>query len=321
MKTALFIPALVSLGPYGAGAVQALVKDGSLEFDVIAASSGGVIAGAFAATGQIDRLVAIWRTWENEEIAAMDWGALLRGGLFWAPSLMSNEPQYRTGIEPYLSADRLLPGVRFRFHMMNLSRGREEIVEYPGAAMPLPTAVRAAVAVPALFPPVNYDGMQLADGAVLNPAPLARLLQGTGIERLFVVGLAPQLPAREPVTNAPARLQAALEWNQYNDLFSALEEAAERNQMLQTWAAERQAVEETIAELIADPDLRGRLLAKVAHLYGQGPLPGWPAPMEIIPILPRQKLAGLFGDFDPERSRRLLALGREDALRVLEALV
>lgn len=320
MKTALFIPALVSLGAYGAGAVHALVEEGGLSFDLVAASSGGVIAGAFAATGQTAQLVDIWRTWRNKDIAAVDWRALLRGGVFWARNVMSNEPQWRTAIEPHISAAGLLPGVRLRFHMTNLTLGAEEIVEYPGATMPFLTAIRAAIAVPGLFPPVTYEGMDMADGAILNGSPFARLLRGADVQRVFVVGLAPRQPTTDGARHAPGRLHAALQWNQHGATYEALAQVDERNEALRAWQGERDAVRQCVANLVTDPHVRADLLSTVDQLYEDSPLPGWQAPLEVIPVLPRQKLDGLFGDFKPERSQRLLQQGREDALAVLESL-
>lgn len=325
MKTALFIPALVSLGAYAAGAIHALVEEGELTFDLVAASSGGVIAGAFAATGQTRRLVEIWRTWRNKDIAAVDWRALLRGGFLWAPNVMSNEPQWRTAIAPHIAIDKLLPGVRMRFHMTNLTRGVEEIVEYPGATMPFLTAIRAAVAVPGLFPTVSYNGMEMADGAFLNGSPFAALLRGADVQRVFVVGLAPRAaagapPVRVKARNAASRLHAILQWNQYSATYEALAQAEARNSALHAWHTERDAVRQSITDLVSDPPLRAQLLATAEQAYGSNPLPGWSSPLEITPILPRQPLQGLFGDFNPRRSQRLLQQGREDALAVLNRL-
>lgn len=317
MKTGLFLPTLVSLGPYAAGAVQALLQDGGLTFDVIGASSGGVITGAFAATGQIDQLVEIWRSWENRDIMAVDWRALLRGGIFWAPSLMTNEPEHRTGLDPYISDAKLLPGVRFRFHVSNLSAGTEEILEYPGAEMPLLTAVHTAVAVPVLFPIVTYQGVQLADGAILNGCPLPQLMLDTDIERLYVVGVAPQLPLYKPGRNAPGILRTALEWNQYSETTAAIAQAHTPNTLSHTWQADRQAITQIIRECVADEALQVELLCQVERIYGESGFP-WQRPsVEIIPILPSEQLDGLFGDFQPARSRALLDRGREDALRAL----
>ncbi|HRQ40519.1 MAG TPA: patatin-like phospholipase family protein [Chloroflexota bacterium] len=321
MKTGLFLPTLVSLGPYAAGAVQALIQEGGLQFDVIGASSGGVITGSFAATGQIDKLVELWGSWQNKDMMAVDWPTLLRGGFLWAPGLMSNEPEHRHGIDPYISEDKLLRGVRFRFHISNLSSGAEEVLEYPGASLPFRTAVHAAVAVPGLFPTVYYQGSQLADGAILNGCPLDQLMLHTGVERVFVVGVAPQMPVYQPGRNAFEILRTALEWNQYSETMTAIAQAHEQNAWIAAWGTEQEAVKRTIRELIEDPQLQADLLFKADEIYSQCGFPQPRAPVAIIPILPPKNLEGLFGDFKPERSRILLEQGRLDALRVLHSAI
>lgn len=320
MKTGLFLPTLVSLGAYAAGAVQALSQAG-IQFDVIGASSGGVITGAFAATGQIDTLVDLWHTWENKDIAAVDWRRLIRGGFFWAPSLLTNEPEHRTGIDPFIAEDKLLPGVRFRFHVSNLSTGAEEILEYPGAPMPFLTAVHAAVAVPGLFPTVDYQGSQYGDGAILNGSPLAKLMMTSGVERLFVVGVAPQAAAGEYAKNSPGILRSALEWNQFSETTTAIAQAQTQNELIRIWETDKTAVIHAIKTIISDPAQQKELLTKAAQIYDQSGFPYARAACEMIPILPQRKLEGLFGDFKPQRSRQLLETGRQDALRVLEEIM
>jgi hypothetical protein len=59
---------------------------------------------------------------------------------------------------------------------------------------------------------------------------------------------------------------------------------------------------------------------EVDRLYQAAAFPIQRAPVEIIPVLPQQRLDGLFGDFQPTRSRQLLELGRQDARRVLTQL-
>jgi len=319
MKTGLFLPTLVSLGPYAAGAVQALIQEG-FHFDVIGASSGGVITGAFTATGQIDELVERWHTWQNKDIATVDWGSLLKGAILWSPSLLTNEPEYRTGIDPFISEDKLLPNTRFRFHVSNLSNGTEEILEYPGSPMPLLTAVHAAVAVPGLFPTVTYQGKQYGDGAILNGSPLEQLMAASGVERLLVVGVAPQMPAPEIARNSPGILRSALEWNQFSETTTAIEQARVRNNLIATWESKQTAVIQAIKAAIPDSELQTKLLAEVDRIYRQSGFPYQEKPVEIIPILPQNKLDGLFGDFSPERSKFLLKLGRDDARQIIKTL-
>jgi predicted acylesterase/phospholipase RssA len=97
VKTGLFLTPGAARTAYEAGAVHTLIVEGGIHFDVIGACSAGAVNGSFVATGQVDELVAQWLTWRDRDILGVDFAGLLRGAVFWAPSLMHNKPQ-RHGI-------------------------------------------------------------------------------------------------------------------------------------------------------------------------------------------------------------------------------
>jgi predicted acylesterase/phospholipase RssA len=320
MKTGLFVPAPVSLSPYVTGAVQALMNEGGLTFDVIASCSGAALPAGYAAMNAIDELAAIWERLENKDWAEVNWGASIKGALFWSPSLMDNRPVHRTAIDGHILENRLRPGVRWRFHAVRLTSGQEEIWEYPGESLSLEKAVHLAMAVPVLFPAIDYDGAQWVDAATLNGSPLEELILNTDVERVFFVGHAPQSALTDIAGNAVKILMTALEWNQFSEELISLEHANEVNDLARAWRTDRAAVEQSIGELIEDTALRSELLLEIDRLYREAAFPIARGPIEIIPVLPQQRLDGLFGDFQPARSRRLLELGRQAARRVLKQL-
>src|SRR5215208_6378954 len=168
MRLGVFLTPGAARTAYQVGAVQALIEEGGLRFDVIAASSVGSLNGAFAATGQIDRLAELWSGWTTSDIMGVDFRAIFRGALLWAQNLMHNRPQKERVIDQYISSDALLPGVRFRFNLANLTDGGQQIFEWPGAPIPLPEGLQASVAVPAAIRPQKALGMQWADGLTVD---------------------------------------------------------------------------------------------------------------------------------------------------------
>ncbi len=320
MKIGLFLPAPVSLSPYITGAVQALMTDGGITFDVIASSSGAALPAGYAAMNAIDELVAIWEKLENKDWAEVNWRATLKGAFFWSPSLMDNRPVHHTAIDGHIVDSRLRPGVRWRFHAVRLTTGQEELWEFPGASLPLETAVHLAMAVPVLFPAIDYDGTQWVDAATVNGSPLEELILSTGVERVFFVGHAPQSALTDIAGNAMKILMTALEWNQFSETMLSIDHANDVNDLVRAWQADRAAVDRSIGELIEDPSLRSELLSEVDRVYREAAFPITRPPVEIIPVLPQERLDGLFGDFQPARSRQLIELGRQDARRVLRQL-
>ncbi|MTI13915.1 patatin-like phospholipase family protein [Sansalvadorimonas verongulae] len=154
--------------------------------------SGG--ARGYAHIGVIEELQA--RGYEIQAVAGSSMGALI-GGLFAAGEL----DHYRDWVKElnYVDVIRLLdlsfknPGVingsrvfdvisemvgDTRIEQMPIVftavatdlHARKEIWFQDGELLP---AIRASIAIPSLFTPVNYNGRTLVDGGVLNPLPIA----------------------------------------------------------------------------------------------------------------------------------------------------
>jgi predicted acylesterase/phospholipase RssA len=319
MRTWLFLTPGASRTAYAVGVLDVLIREARLRFDVIGASSVGALNGAFAAMDDIETLLEVWRNWETSDVMRVDWAGILRGGLLWAPSLMTNEPEHASAIDPYVRESRLRPGVTLRFNVANLTTGRSEILEYPGAAMPLERGVGASVAVPVAFAPSRWNDMQLADGLTTDGFPLEETVLGANVDRVFVVGIAP-LAALGPCRNAYQAALRASDWNQYYEVFHGLEEVAESDREIATWYSERAAAVEAITEVVPDGDLRASLLAELDSAYEGAGFPYGRGVVEIIPILPAEDVRASVMRFDPKRSRDLIELGRADARKVLARL-
>lgn len=154
--------------------------------------SGG--ARGYAHIGVIEELLA--RGYEVKAIAGSSMGALV-GGVFAAGKL----PEYREWVKGlnYLDMVRLLditlhrPGVISGgrlFEILGDMIGSVAIEDLPVSYTAVATdigarkeiwfqngdlmqAIRASIAIPSLFTPVEYQGLTLVDGGILNPLPIA----------------------------------------------------------------------------------------------------------------------------------------------------
>lgn len=319
MRLGVFLTPGAARAAYQVGAVQALIREGGLHFDIVAASSVGSLNGAFAATGQVDRLAELWAGWRTRDIAGVDWGALVRGGVWWAPNLMHNRPQKERAIDPYVDEAKLLPGVRFRFNLADLTDGEAEIFEWPGGPIPLAEGVNASVAVPGAIRPAEALGRQWADGLTIDGFPIEALALATGIDRLFVLGVAPRTPERRRARTIYGVLLRALEINQFSETQLGLERAEAVNAEIRRWRDALDAVREALGA-VAEPELRAELLAEAERIHRTAEFPYGRGPVEIVPILPERPIRMFFTSYSPARSRALLEAGRRDAMRVLAAL-
>jgi predicted acylesterase/phospholipase RssA len=295
------------------------VVEGGIHFDVVGTCSAGAINGSFVATGQVEQLIEQWSTWRDKDILRVDVAGLLRGAVLWSPSLMSNRPQRHGIIDRFIAGTPLQPGVRFRTNLANLTTGRSDVFEWPGSAIPLAEGVDAAVAVPTLVRPKEVDGMQYADGLTIDGCPLEQVLLGTGIDRAFVVGVAPRARRTEVPKGPLAVALAAAEWNQYSETTRGLADAATVNARAERWRDAHRQARDAVMAATDDDDRRQELLDAVDGAFerlGHGRR----GPIEIIEILPDHHTKMFFGSFKPERSRQLIEDGRRDARAVLARL-
>ncbi len=320
MKTGLFLTPGAAMTAYEVGVVHALVQEGGIQFDVIAGSSAGAFNGAFTATGQIEQLVQLWSGWHSKDVLSTDWIGLLRGAVLWSPALMQ-EDRYMSYVDKYINEERLLPGVRFRFNLANLNTGSQEFFEWPGGApFSLSDGVKAAVSVPAVIKPREIQGTQWVDGFTVDGFPLEQLALETDIERVFVLGVAPQTLEDRLYPNMYQMIMRAMKLNQFSETYVGIEQAQQINTFIEQWETDRKAIEQIIEALVEDASTQAELLTEVEQAYMEANFPYKRAVIEIVPILPEHEIDMFFSDYQPERSKKLLEQGRKDALRILANL-
>lgn len=320
MKLGVFLTPGAARTAYTVGALQGLVEDGGLRFDVVAASSVGAVNGAFAAMDQLDRIAGEWNTWRSSDVLGIDWQGLIRGGVIWAPALMRYR-SYRTLLSPaVISESRLRPGTRLRINIASLTSGDDEVLEWPGAPIAMDVGVNASVSVPAVVPPTEALGGQWVDGLTVDGFPLERVLLDTGVERAFVLGVASRRVRSRRYPNVMRILLRAAEANQLSETLVGLQTADSTNALIAGWLADRARVEDAVRGTVTDPSLAKTMLDEVDLAYREAGFPFARGVVEIVAILPDENLDFAYADYRPERSRALIERGRADATNVLREL-
>jgi NTE family protein len=179
----------------GGGAVRGAAHIGVLDVldraglapAVITGTSAGALVGALYAAGR-----------DAAEISS------LAGGLHWArlvrPSI-TRRALFETARLGAFLHDALdgtdFAGLRLPFAAVacDLTTGRRVVLRDG----PVSTAVLASSAIPGLFPPVERDGMLLADGGLTDMVPAA-LARSLGAEIVVAVDVSGPLPRRRPTT-------------------------------------------------------------------------------------------------------------------------
>ena len=136
------------------GVLDVLIQEG-VPIDLIVGTSMGAIIGVLFASGMTPAEI-------GEQMMAMQGTNVFSMNLFSARARQKTiEDQLTTALEGRTFADLAVPTVVMAVDMLN---GREVRLDN-GPVIP---AVLASSAVPAVFPPVDLDDMQLADGGVID---------------------------------------------------------------------------------------------------------------------------------------------------------
>ena len=179
------------------GMLRALLERGYLP-DVIIGTSAGALNGSVIATTPtkegVDRLEEVWLGLRGDQIFPGNmlrhaWNVLRRDD-----HLISNEGLRGviTAAGPAATFEELV--IPMRVVTTDLITGDEHIF----VRGPLHEALLASAALPGIFPPVEYNGMTLVDGAVVNLIPISHALAGP-IDRIFV------LDVSDPIGERPIR--------------------------------------------------------------------------------------------------------------------
>jgi len=184
------------------GVIRALA-DAGIEPDIVCGTSIGALVGAAYVDGDLDRLETWVRSLNLQTVVSfLDFS--LGGGLIKGDKLIGFFRSH------FVDRDIRELARPFGAVATDLRRGREVWLREGRVS----EAVRASIALPGLFTPVQRDGSWLVDGGLVNPVPVS-LCRAMGADVVIAVDLNADLlgrhlkprPARAKPTHAPAETE------------------------------------------------------------------------------------------------------------------
>jgi len=186
MPVAFVLSGGASLGAIQVGMLRALYERRIVP-DLIVATSVGAVNGAFIASrpatpATADALGNVWRTIHRTEVFPPSLVSGLLGFLGRRNSLIPSSGLRRL-LETHVEFRRL-GEARIPLHVIavDLKSGREQRLSEGDTTQ----VVLASAAIPALFPPVPWDGAELIDGGVANNTPISHALE-LGATEIYVL--------------------------------------------------------------------------------------------------------------------------------------
>lgn len=189
MKTALVLSGGGAKGAFQAGALQAL-DDRNVAYQCVAGVSVGALNGVMAASNQIDRMVNIWETVDQDDVynkrslplIALQYLAHKIG--IWSPpkSIYSNEPLYKLLKKELGNVELQIP---LTIGRVNLESGNYINAIQPGSTN-FVQQVLASTAIPIVWEPVVIGGKNYVDGGIRNTTPLKDAIRNNP-DRIIVI--------------------------------------------------------------------------------------------------------------------------------------
>lgn len=196
MKIGLALGAGAARGWTHLGIIDALEALG-IKIDIVTGCSIGAYVGAAYASGNLPKL----KEWAFE---LSDWQVLrLLGVGISRGGLASGEQVFKLLADEFSAAHFSEMQKPFALTATDLYSGREVIFK-EGEVV---EAVRASCAIPALFPPVKFNGRWLVDGAVVNPVPV-NLCRSLGADFVIAVNLSADFRPEMLDKNTQAHIKA-----------------------------------------------------------------------------------------------------------------
>lgn len=181
------------------GVIRALHEAGIVP-DLVCGCSIGALVGAAYADSDIDALER-WVTrlrWQDV-VGLLDPG--FTGGLIKGDKLIAFFERH------FVDKDFSALPLPFACVATELATGREVWLKEGSVA----AAVRASIALPGLFAPVNLAGRLLVDGGLVNPVPVS-LCRALGAEIVIAVDLGSDIVGRSLKRNIAAKSGAGMGW-------------------------------------------------------------------------------------------------------------
>ena len=208
MAVAFVLSGGASLGAVEVGMLAAL-REHDIRPDVIVGTSVGALNGAWLAghpDSPLDELAHVWNGLHRADIFPAD---PRRGLLAFAGRRRSffDEHPLRSVIERHLSFDRLEEAaIPLHVVAVQVLTGREVLL----SSGPAVDSVLASAALPALFDPIEIEGVAYMDGGVGNNTPISHAVALADVDQIWVLCAGYACALTEPPANALAMALHAL---------------------------------------------------------------------------------------------------------------
>jgi NTE family protein len=229
-KTAFVLAGGGSLGAVQVGMLKALTRQRIVPDFVVGASVGAINGAYFAAEPNdegIQRLERIWSRLHRADVFPL---SLLNSflAILGRRDHLVTPSQLRSLVESELPCQKL-EEAKIPCHVIatDVLDGREVAI----AAGPIATALLASAAIPAVFPPVSFDGRHLMDGAVANHTPISTALK-LGARRVIVMPTGLSCALEKPPRGAVAFALHALNLLVMRQLLSDIERFSDRAEIV-----------------------------------------------------------------------------------------
>ena len=185
-KVAFVLSGGGSLGAVRVGMFSALYERGIVP-DLLVATSVGAVNGAFIASrpatvATVDELAQVWRSIDRRQVFPANLVTGLLGFVGSRNSLIPNAGLRRL-LEGNIQLARLEDAsIPIHVIAVDVRSGTERRLSRGDAI----SAVLASAAIPAVFPPVEWNGEQLIDGGAANNTPIPHALD-LGAEEVYVL--------------------------------------------------------------------------------------------------------------------------------------
>ena len=318
MRTAFVMSGGGEKGAYGVGALEHLLVDLNLDFDLYVGVSVGNLVGAWMAQYPEDEksegfrgLKELFLGIETEDVhRSWLWGSKYLGYV-WAvlsgkPSLRCSAP-LRELIQRYLDPAKLRSsGKAFRAGAVSYSTGRYRV--FSERDDPLPKIIEASAAYPLGLEPAELEGQWWGDGGIRTLTPIKAAIEA-GAERIVAVTLAASDP-EDHFSSDPSLVDVGLRTIglQNEEIVTSDIRIAQLYNLAIALAAKLEEVGVSDAEVDAAVQEAG--------------FPSDYASKKLVPIVhirPERSLATPVLEFSKGESRRIFDLGRADAVAAMSA--
>jgi NTE family protein len=230
VKTAFVLAGGGSLGAVQVGMLKALTRVRIAPDFIVGASVGAINAAYFAAQPNdegMHRLERIWSRLHRADIFPLSPLNSLLAILGRRDHLVTPSP-LRSLFESELPCEKL-EDAKIPCYVVatDVLDGTEVAI----AAGPLTHALLASAAIPAVFPPVTFDGRHLMDGAVANNAPISTALR-LGANRVIVLPTGMSCALATPPRGVVALALHALNLLVMRQLLSDIEHFSKRAEII-----------------------------------------------------------------------------------------